>query len=135
MSPVRMLLLKHHRPQRPAPALRRDGEIPGEIREPEFDARDVLGDVGAVRVRGVVDFVVDAHVGGGAGGGEVVEGDPGEDLVVGPGVGVGPVVELFVDPGEQGGGAVGEGIAEGLGFRALDLVVAAAFFEEPVCSC
>lgn len=39
-----------------------------------------------------------------------------------------------MDPGEEGGGAVGEGVAERLGLGALDLVVAAAFFEEPVRS-
>lgn len=39
-----------------------------------------------------------------------------------------------MDPGEEGGGAVGEGVAGGLGFRALDLVVAAALAEEPVRS-
>lgn len=134
MPPVDMLPFEHDGPERPAPAFRRDVEIPREIRQPELHVGDVLAQRGAVRVRGVVDLVVDAHAGGGAGGGEVVERDPGEDLVVGPGVGVGPVVEFLVDPGEEGGGAVGEGVAEGLGLGALDLVVAAAFCEEPVRS-
>ena len=41
-------------------------------------------------------------------------------------------MEFFVDPGEEGGGAVGEAVAEGLGLGALDLVVAAAFLLEPL---
>ena len=107
MPPVLMQFLKNHRPQRPPPAPRRHAEVPGEIRQSEFDAREVRGEGGAVEVGGVGGFVVDAEAGGGAGGREVVERDPGEDLGVGPGVGVGPVVEFFVDPAEEGEGAVG----------------------------
>ena len=73
-------------------------------------------------------LVVDAQTSCGASGGEVVDRDPGEDLVVGPGVSVRPVVQLFVDPGEQADGTVSEGIAEGLGFGALLQSVPAAFF-------
>ena len=65
------------------------------------------------------DFVVDARAGAGAGDGEIVDGDPGEDFGVGPRVAIGPVVEFFVDPGEEGYGAGGESVAEGLGFRAF----------------
>ena len=43
-------------------------------------------------------------------------------------------MEFFVDPGEEGGGAVGEAVAEGLRLGALDLVVAAAFLLEPLGS-
>ena len=82
----------------------------------------------------MVHFVVDARAGGRTGYGEEVDGDPGEDLVGGPGVGVCPVVEFFVDPGEEGEGAVVEAVAEGLGFRALDFVVAVAFAGEPGCA-
>ncbi len=107
MPTVRMLALEHHRSQRPAPAFRRDVEILGEVRESELDVRDVPPEPGAVGVRRVSHFVVDPRAGRGPGGREPVDRDPGQDLVVGPGVRVGPVVELFVDPGEQGGGAVG----------------------------
>lgn len=93
MPPVNMLPFKHDGPERPAPASRRNVEISREIGQAEFHAGDVLAQRGAVPgVRGVVDFVVDAQAGGGSRGGEGVERDPGEDLVVGPGVGVGPVV-------------------------------------------
>lgn len=77
MAPVYVLLLEHDGPESPAPAFRRDVEIPGEVGQPELDVGDVLAQRGAVRVRGVVDLVVDPHAGGGAGGGEVVERDPG----------------------------------------------------------
>ena len=94
--------------------------------------RDVISDGRAVVVRRVGDFVVDARAGGGAGGREPVYRHPREDLVGCPGVVVCPVVEFFVDPGQEGGGAVGEAVAEGLGLGALDLVVAAAFLLEPL---
>ena len=132
MSPVRMLLLKHHRPERPTPGLGRERQIAREPREAEWYVRDVLSDGGAVVVRRVGDFVVDARAGGGAGGREPVYWHPCQDLVGCPGVVVCPVVEFFVDPGEEGGGAVGEAVAEGLGLGALDLVVAAAFLLEPL---
>ena len=106
VAPVRMLLLKHDGPQGPAPRFRRNAEIPGEVGEAEFDVWHVPAQLGAVLVRGVVHFVVDPEAGGGAGGGEEVETDPGQDLVRRPGVGVCPVVEFLVDPGEQGDGAV-----------------------------
>jgi hypothetical protein len=53
-----------------------------------------------------------------------IDGDPGEDLVVRPWVGICPVVELLVDPGEESDGAVVEGVGEGLGARGLEDVVA-----------
>lgn len=55
-------------------------------------------------------LVVDANVRGGPRGREPVDADPGEDLVVGPRVGIGPVVQLLVDPGEQRDGAVSESV-------------------------
>ncbi len=51
-------------------------------------------------VDGVVfGFVVNPEGGGGASGGEVVDGDPGEDFVRGPGVVVCPIVQFLVYPG------------------------------------
>ena len=100
MSTVRMLALKHHGPERPAPALRRQAEVLGEIRQPELDVRDVISERGSMEIGRVAHFVVDARAGGGARGREPVDGDPGEDFVVGPRVGVGPVVEFLVNPGE-----------------------------------
>ena len=55
-------------------------------------------------------FVIDAQTSCRAGGGMPVDGHPSEDFVVGPGVLVDPVVELLVDPCEEAGGAVGEGV-------------------------
>ena len=88
----------------------------------------------AAKLRVVERFVIDAEIGGDAGGAEPVDGDPGQDLVVGPGVGVGPVVQLFVDPGQEADGAVREGVAECLRFGLLFPTVAAAFREEPVAA-
>lgn len=41
-------------------------------------------------------------------------------------------MEFFVDPGEERDGAVVEAVAEGLGLRALDRIVAGAGGDEPV---
>ena len=51
-------------------------------------------------------LVVDSEAGGGAGEGEMIYGYPGEDFIVGPGVGIGPVVELFVYPCQQADGTI-----------------------------
>ena len=75
----------------------------------------------------VAGFVVDAEGGGGAGGGEEIDGYLGEDFVGGPGVGVGPVVEFLVDPCEQADGPICQCVAEGLGFGPLLGAVAGAF--------
>lgn len=131
MSSIWMLALKHDRPKRPTPQLRRNTEILREISQPKFDVRDVFAESRAVKVGRVSHLVIDPGVGSGTGGREPIYGDPGEDFVVRPRVTVGPVVELLVDPGEQGDRAVGETVAEGLGLGALDLVVSAAFFYEP----
>ena len=100
MSAIRMLALKHHGPQSPAPALRRNAEVFGEISQPELDVRDVSSERSSTEISCVAHFVVDPRAGGGPRGREPVDGDPGEDFVVGPRVGVGPVVEFLVDPGE-----------------------------------
>ena len=41
-------------------------------------------------------------------------------------------MEFFIDPGEERDGAVVKTVAEGLGFGALDFVVAGAFSDEPL---
>jgi hypothetical protein len=49
-------------------------------------------------------FAIDTMRGAGSGTAELVDADPGQNLIVGPGIAVGPVVEFLVDPGEQGEG-------------------------------
>ena len=71
----------------------------------------------------MLHLVVDALGGGWPRGGEIVDRDPGEDLVVGPGVRVAPVAELLVDPGEEADGGVGEGEGDGERFRGQNAVV------------
>lgn len=89
----------------------------------------------SVAVNGVVfGFVVNAEGGGGAGGREVVDGNPGEDFVRGPEVVVCPVVQFFVYPGEQSYGAVGESVAQCLRLGALLGAVATALAQEPACA-
>ncbi len=78
--------------------------------------------------RRVGGFVIDAETSRGPRSGELVDRDPSQDLVGGPGAVVRPVVEFFVDPGEQASGAGGEGVAEGLRFGGLLGAVAGAFF-------
>lgn len=59
---------------------------------------------------------------------------PSQYLIIRPGVAVCPIVEFLIDPGKEGDGAVVETVAEGLRFGGLELVIAAAFFVEPVSS-
>lgn len=76
-------------------------------------------------------LVVDPQVCRRARGGEPIDGDPGQDLVVGPWVLIRPVVELLIDPRQKSDGRVGEAVAESLRLGALFQTVAGAFFEEP----
>nr|POE65110.1 hypothetical protein CFP56_34778 [Quercus suber] len=62
---------------------------------------------------------------------EPVDADPRADLVVGPGVVVGPVVQLLVQPGEQGDGAVGQRVAGRLRLGRLQRAVPGALGVEP----
>ena len=79
----------------------------------------------------MASLVVDPRAGCWSGDGKPIDGNPGEDLVVGPGIIVSPVVEFFVDPGEESDGTVVETVTEGLGLRGLLLVVTETFFGEP----
>ena len=81
--------------------------------------RDILFGPRSAGFGVVPRFVIDPQACGRAGGAEVVDRYPGQDLVGRPGVVVGPVVEFLVDPGQQRDGAVVEGVAQCLGFRAL----------------
>ena len=123
---------QHERAERLVPQLGELHELLGELGRAQLDVLDVRRHPGAVLARALVlAFVVDALAGGGAGGAEPVDADPGQDLVVGPGVAVAPVVQLLVEPGEQADGRVGDGVADRLGFGALLEVVAGAFGREP----
>jgi hypothetical protein len=55
---------------------------------------------------------------------ESIDGDPGEDLVVGPRVRVTPVMQFFIDPREQCHRARVQGVGEGLGIGPLEDAVA-----------
>ncbi|KAF4509392.1 hypothetical protein G6O67_003568 [Ophiocordyceps sinensis] len=120
VSALGVLPLKDDGPRQRRPAPGHDPQVPGEPGDAQRDPGDVChGLPQVVARRAVAHLVVDAQAGGRAGGGEVIDGDPSQDLVVGPGVVVGPVVELLVDPGQQGDGRVGEGEAQGGGPGAL----------------
>ena len=95
------------------------------MREAELDGGVVLHNaLVTVGAGGVPAFVVDVAGGSRAGAAELVDADPGEDFVVGPGVGVSPVVELLVDPGEQGDRGVVESKADRARLAGLEEVVA-----------
>lgn len=80
-------------------------------------------------------LVIDPSTSSRSRGGEVVDRYPCEDLIVGPGEGVSPVVELLVDPGKEGDGAVVETVSKRLWFCGLEFVIAEAFFTEPFAPC
>lgn len=56
---------------------------------------------------------------------------PGDELVFGPGVVVGPEEELVGHPGEEAEGGVVQGEAQGTGFGPLDSAVGGLGGEEP----
>ena len=123
---------QHERAEGLVPQLGELHELLWELSRPQLDVLDVRRHPSAVLTRALVfALVVDALTGGGPGGAEPVDADPGKDLVVGPGVAVGPVVQFLVEPREQADGGVGDGIADRLGFGALLEIVAGAFGREP----
>lgn len=132
MPTIFMHILEHHRAQGPAPRRRRHPDIHWKIRQSKLR----LGIVVKCSIRerdrsGILDFVVYSRVGCRSCGGELVDRYPCKDFVVGPGIAVGPVVELLVDPGEESYGGVGERYTDGGGFGALQGVVAEGVFVEP----
>ena len=99
------------------------------MRNPQLYSRDVVEravvvHAVATHVHVVPRLVVDAQIGGYAGGGEPVERHPGDNLGVCPGVGVCPLVQFLVQPGEEACWAGGERAAESLRFCALRYIVA-----------
>lgn len=130
MPPLVVNTLKHHGPQGAPPRSRRQNQVPREIRQPQRHARHVSEPALRPRHLGVLGLVVDAHAGRRARRRELVHAHPGEHLVVGPGVPVGPVVQLLVHPGQEGDG-VGERDANGGRARALLRVVPGPFCPEP----
>lgn len=130
-----MFALIHDRPQRPTPRQGQHRQLLGEMREPQLHPgrprREHLPRDGLVAQAGMEGFKVDPRVRRRARRAEPVDRDPGADLLVRPGVTVRPVVQLLVDPGQQGDGAVGEGVADRLRLRALLVAVAAALLVEP----
>ncbi len=67
-------------------------------------------------------LIIEIQARRGTGDGEVVDADPGQDLGVGPGVIVSPVVQLFVEPGEEARGAGGKAVGQGEGSGGLEAV-------------
>lgn len=81
----------------------------------DFVARDALTPWPAA-----AQFMIDPATGRGPGSAEPINADPGADLLIGPGIPVRPVMELLVDPAEQTYRAVGQAVAQGLGFGRLE---------------
>jgi hypothetical protein len=127
-----VLAFKHDRAHGVVPEFRKEDEVLGEARYAQRDVGDVGlhgGEDGGSGVA-VLVFVVDVQAGRGAGAREIVDADPGKDLVVAPGVVVSPVVEFFVEPGKEASRAGGEAVGEGEGFCGLEAVEGIAFFSE-----
>lgn len=74
---------------------------------------------------------VDAHAGRRACGRERVDAHPSQNLIIAPIVSIRPVVQFFVDPGEQADGAVVQRVAQRLRFGGLDAAVAGSVGLEP----
>lgn len=132
---LNIIRLEHHVAQRPPPRLRQHAQFLGVMRESQLDPPNIrFRIVPRDRLRSrhrVHDLVVNAHRGRGTGAREIIHRHPGEDLVVGPRIRVGPIVQLLVDPREQGDGRIVEAVRERLGLGRLLEKVAAALFGEP----
>lgn len=72
----------------------------------------------------VRDLVVDSMRSTGACTTELVDRDPSEDLVIGPGVAVCPIMQLLIDPRQQCYRGIIESICQGLRLGGLLQVVA-----------
>jgi hypothetical protein len=59
----------------------------------------------------------------GSGARELVDRYPGQKFVVVPRIGICPIVEFFVDPGQERDWGVSEGVAKGLRFGGMELSV------------
>ena len=80
----------------------------------------------------VYSFVIDSNIRRRPRSREEIDGNPSQNLIFRPRIIVRPIVQLFVNPGEEADGAVGEEIAQGLRLGALFALVAAAVGDEPV---
>lgn len=95
--------------------------------ESELDFTDpLLCSISVDTIPRVRCFVIDSQTCGRTSSGEPVNTDPCKYLIVCPGIFIRPVVQLFVDPGEQCYRAVGEGVSKRLGLGALEKSVACA---------
>ena len=75
-------------------------------------------------------LIVEVQTGRGPREGEVINADPGKDLGVCPGVGIGPVMQLLIYPGEKADGAGGKAVGEGQRSCGLESVKGIAFISE-----
>ena len=132
MPALLLLTLKHHGPHRPRIRLRHHRELLGEMAQPEFDRRNIHFRPIPSEFAILGGFIIDAQGSRGARSAVPVDGDPGQDLVVGPGVTVRPIVEFLVHPCQQADGGVGERVAQCLRFGGLLQSVTASFLQEPV---
>lgn len=97
-----MLALVNHRTKRLRPRLRHHTDLSRKVRNAQFHIRYPLPQSIGRDIRKRLrarSFVIDANARGRSSGGEPVYRYPRQDLVVGPLVAVGPVVEFLVDPG------------------------------------
>lgn len=115
-----------------APGLGYNGQLAREVAQAQFCAGihislSALAGLWS-RVRG---FVIDTHRGCRACTGMAVDTDPGQDLVWGPWMAVGPVMKLFIYPRQEADRAVRQTVAEGLWLRGLLYTVTRSLAAEP----
>lgn len=72
-------------------------------------------------------FVINAMRGAGACSAKTVDAYPGEDFIIGPRIRVSPIVQLFINPGEQSDRRIVERVGEGLGLGGLKQIIAFMF--------
>lgn len=96
-SPL-LLALKRHRPHRPPPRLGENHNLLWEITQPQLHLRYVLPRPRQPKLCIVRNLVIDTQTRRRTPGAVPVDGHPGQDLVVRPGIIVGPIMQFFVYP-------------------------------------
>ncbi|KAI7498776.1 hypothetical protein KC357_g154 [Hortaea werneckii] len=118
MAALSLYAFVHHGSKCPAPSQGHNGQLPWGMHH-------------CASLSGMDGFVVNPQARRWTGCAEVVDGYPGQNLVVCPGVGICPIVKLFQHPRQQTDWTVCQTIAKRLRLSALLETVTRSFFREP----
>lgn len=82
--------------------------------------------------RDVSSLVVNTRAGSGTSSRKPVDADPRQNLIIRPRIAVGPIMQLLIDPGEEGDRRVCQRVANCLRLRTLQEIVTSGFLRKPL---